>query len=95
MATVMSALRFAWTTQGVTQAVGISSPDISSYALNVASADFNPPWGNVHQPGNLPTAPPVTFQAYPWHSQTDRFAAPIRAQHMKIHAETFEITRKK
>jgi hypothetical protein len=32
MATVMSALRFAWTTQGVTQAVGISRPDISAVA---------------------------------------------------------------
>jgi hypothetical protein len=28
----MSAFRFAWTTQGVTQAVGISSPDISAVA---------------------------------------------------------------
>jgi hypothetical protein len=28
----MSALRFAWTTQGVTQAVGMSSPDISAVA---------------------------------------------------------------
>src|SRR5450756_3119820 len=32
MATVMSAFRLAWTTQGVTQAVGISSPDISAVA---------------------------------------------------------------
>jgi hypothetical protein len=28
----MSAFRFAWTAQGVTQAVGISSPDISAVA---------------------------------------------------------------
>jgi hypothetical protein len=32
MVTLMSALRFACTTQGVTQAVGISSPDISAVA---------------------------------------------------------------
>jgi hypothetical protein len=30
--TVISALRFAWTTQGVTQAVGMSSPEISAVA---------------------------------------------------------------
>jgi hypothetical protein len=29
---MMSALRFAWTTQGVTQAVGMSSPEISAVA---------------------------------------------------------------
>jgi hypothetical protein len=32
MVTVRSALRFAWTTQGVTQAVGLSSPEISAVA---------------------------------------------------------------
>jgi hypothetical protein len=32
MVTVMSALRFAWTTQGVTQAAGLSSPEISAVA---------------------------------------------------------------
>jgi hypothetical protein len=32
MVTVMSALRFATTTQGVTQAVGLSSPDNSAVA---------------------------------------------------------------
>jgi len=32
MVTVMSAFRFAWTTQGVTQAAGISNPDISAVA---------------------------------------------------------------
>jgi hypothetical protein len=30
--TVMSALRLAWTAQGVTQAVGISNPEISAVA---------------------------------------------------------------
>jgi hypothetical protein len=34
---------------------------------------------------------PVTFSAYPWHSQGNRFAAPQAAQHMKRHAETIEI----
>src|SRR5664279_4935505 len=32
MVTVISALRFATTTQGVTQAVGLSSPDNSAFA---------------------------------------------------------------
>jgi hypothetical protein len=40
----------------------------------------------------LGALPAVTFSAHPWHSQSDRFAARHRAQHLKSHVQTIEIS---